>query len=118
RARNPRSFSTCAARAQTVAGRALAEPWRAPGSAGAALDVFQPEPLPPENPFWELPNAFILPHLGGYTSEYEELIMPLIVENMRLFLAGRQRDAEYRRALRARGAAAPLLGAAKELPRV
>ena len=33
---------------------------------------------------------FILPHLGGYTSEYEDLIMPLIVENMRAFLAGRQ----------------------------
>ena len=37
-------------------------------------------------------TPFILPHLGGYTSEYEELIMPLIVENMRLFLAGRQSE--------------------------
>jgi D-2-hydroxyacid dehydrogenase (NADP+) len=36
-----------------------------------------------------LPNVFITPHLGGYTSEYEDLIMPLIVDNMRLFLAGR-----------------------------
>jgi phosphoglycerate dehydrogenase-like enzyme len=33
--------------------------------------------------------VFITPHLGGYTSEYEDLIMPLIIENMRAFLAGR-----------------------------
>jgi D-2-hydroxyacid dehydrogenase (NADP+) len=46
--------------------------------------------LPPDSPFWDLPNVFITPHLGGYTSEYEDLIMPIITENMRLFLTGRQ----------------------------
>ena len=35
---------------------------------------------------------FITPHLGGYTIEYEDLIMPLIADNMRLFLAGRQAE--------------------------
>jgi phosphoglycerate dehydrogenase-like enzyme len=39
-----------------------------------------------------LPNVFITPHLGGYTIEYEDLITPLIAENMRLFLAGRHSE--------------------------
>ena len=47
------------------------------------------EPLPPESPFWTLPNVFITPHVGGYVVEYEDFIMPLIIDNMRLFLAGR-----------------------------
>jgi D-2-hydroxyacid dehydrogenase (NADP+) len=54
--------------------------------------VFQVEPLPADSPFWELPNVFITPHVGGYIIEYEDLILPLIVENMRLFLAGRQSE--------------------------
>ena len=59
------------------------------GVVGAAFDVFATEPLPPESPFWTLPNVFITPHVGGYVVEYEDFIMPLIVDNMRLFLAGR-----------------------------
>ena len=54
--------------------------------------MFQTEPLPADSPFWDLPNVFITPHLGGYTSEYEDLIMPLIIENMRRFLAGRHNE--------------------------
>jgi phosphoglycerate dehydrogenase-like enzyme len=91
-AMKPTAYYISAGRGQTVDEPALVEALRARRIAGAALDVFQTEPLPPESPFWDLPNAFILPHLGGYTSEYEELIMPLIVENMRHFLAGRQSE--------------------------
>jgi len=57
--------------------------------AGAGLDVFQTEPLPASSPFWDLPNVFITPHLGGYTIEYEDLILPLIAGNLRAYLAGR-----------------------------
>jgi phosphoglycerate dehydrogenase-like enzyme len=60
--------------------------------AGAALEVFQTEPLPPDSPFWDLPNVFITPHIGGYVVEYEEFVMPLVVDNMQLFLAGRQSE--------------------------
>jgi phosphoglycerate dehydrogenase-like enzyme len=91
-AMKPTACYISAGRGQTVDEPALVEALRARRIAGAALDVFQTEPLPPESPFWDLPNAFILPHLGGYTSEYEELIMPLIVENMRHFLAGRRSE--------------------------
>jgi phosphoglycerate dehydrogenase-like enzyme len=58
--------------------------------AGAALEVFQTEPLPHDSPFWQLPNVFITPHVGGYIVEYEDFIMPLVTDNMRLFLAGRR----------------------------
>jgi phosphoglycerate dehydrogenase-like enzyme len=91
-AMKPTAYYISAGRGQTVDEAALIESLRARRIAGAALDVFHTEPLPPESPLWDLPNAFLLPHLGGYTSEYEELIMPLVVENMRLFLAGRQSE--------------------------
>jgi D-2-hydroxyacid dehydrogenase (NADP+) len=89
-AMKPSAYYISAGRGQTVDEAALIEALRDRRIAGAGLDVFQTEPLPADSPFWDLPNAFILPHLGGYTSEYEDLIMPLIVENMRLFLAGRR----------------------------
>jgi len=88
-AMKPSAYYISAGRGQTVDEGALIEALRERRIAGAGLDVFQTEPLPSDSPFWDLPNAFILPHLGGYTSEYEDLIMPLIVENMRFFLDGR-----------------------------
>jgi D-2-hydroxyacid dehydrogenase (NADP+) len=88
----PTAYYIGAGRGQTVDEAALIAALREGRIAGAGLDVFQSEPLPPDSPFWDLPNAFVLPHLGGYTSEYEELIMPLIVENMRLFLADRRSE--------------------------
>jgi D-2-hydroxyacid dehydrogenase (NADP+) len=91
-AMKPTAYYISAGRGQTVNEAALIDALREHRIAGAGLDVFQTEPLPSDSPFWDLPNAFILPHLGGYTSEYEDLIMPLIVENMRLFLDGRQKQ--------------------------
>jgi len=79
-------------RGQTVDEPALIAALRERRIAGAALDVFRTEPLPPDSPFWSLPNVFITPHVGGYIVEYEDFIMPLIIDNMRLFLAGRQSE--------------------------
>ena len=56
---------------------------------GAALDVFHEEPLPADNELWSLPNLIISPHLGGLNSSYPESIMPLVIENISRFLAGR-----------------------------
>ena len=45
-----------------------------------------------DSPFWNLPNVFVTPHVGAYIVEYEDFVMPLIVENMRHFLAGHMSD--------------------------
>jgi phosphoglycerate dehydrogenase-like enzyme len=91
-AMKPTAYYISAGRGQTVNEAALLAVLRERRIAGAALEVFQTEPLPPESQFWDLPNVFILPHIGGYVIEYEDFIMPLIVDNMRLFLAGRQSE--------------------------
>jgi D-2-hydroxyacid dehydrogenase (NADP+) len=88
----PTAYYISAGRGQTVDETALIAALREHRIAGAALEVFQTEPLPPDSPFWSLPNVFITPHVGGYIVEYEDLIMPLIVENMRSFLSKRHGD--------------------------
>jgi phosphoglycerate dehydrogenase-like enzyme len=91
-AMKPTAYYISAGRGQTVDEAALIKTLRERRIAGAALEVFQTEPLPPQSPFWTLPNVFITPHVGGYVVEYEDFIMPLIVDNMRLFLAGRPNE--------------------------
>ena len=56
--------------------------------AGAAIDVFVEEPLPPDHGFWALDNAFLTPHLGGFCDVYVDHAMPVIETNMAAFLAG------------------------------
>jgi phosphoglycerate dehydrogenase-like enzyme len=56
--------------------------------AGAALDVFRPEPLAADHPFWTLPNIIITPHLGGVFDEYSKRALPIFEENVRRYLAG------------------------------
>ena len=54
---------------------------------GAALDVFAREPLPPEHPFWHLPNVLITPHVSAVTRGYWRRETDLILHNLRCFLA-------------------------------
>jgi len=82
------AYYISAGRGQTVDEAALAAALRERRIAGAGFDVFETEPLPPDSPFWGLPNVFITPHIGGYIVEYEYFVMPLILDNMRAFLAG------------------------------
>jgi D-2-hydroxyacid dehydrogenase (NADP+) len=91
-AMKPSAYYISAGRGQTVDEGALLAALRENKIAGAALEVFKTEPLPKESPFWDLPNVFITPHVGGYVVEYEEFVMPSVVDNMRLFLAGKQSD--------------------------
>jgi len=56
--------------------------------AGAALDVFNEEPLPAGHKLWSLPNVVITPHAGGFYDEYPARAWPAIAHNMRCFLVG------------------------------
>jgi phosphoglycerate dehydrogenase-like enzyme len=81
-------------RGETVDEAALIDALRDRRIAGAGLDVFQNSPLKPDSPFWDLPNVVVSPQQGGYFVGYEEHAMPLLMENMRRFLAGRVREME------------------------
>ncbi len=81
-------------RGETVDEAALIDCLREKRIAGAGLDVFQNSPLKPDSPFWDLPNVVISPQQGGYFDTYEEHVMPLLVDNMRRFLAGKVGEME------------------------
>ncbi|MBW8270202.1 2-hydroxyacid dehydrogenase [Caldovatus aquaticus] len=55
--------------------------------AGAALDVFEPEPLPPDHPYWSHPRVFITPHAASIT--IPRSAAPQVVENIHRARAGR-----------------------------
>lgn len=57
---------------------------------GAALDVTNPEPLPPDHPLWTAQNCVLTPHVaGGYSlSRTKELVIEIMLENLRAFTSG------------------------------
>jgi phosphoglycerate dehydrogenase-like enzyme len=55
--------------------------------AGAGLDVTVPEPLPRDNPLWELPNVVITSHTSGATPRYWERGTEILAENIRRYRA-------------------------------
>lgn len=55
--------------------------------AGAALDVFPEEPLPPKSPLWKMPNVIITPHMAGVSSQYDERAVQLFAENLKRYVA-------------------------------
>jgi phosphoglycerate dehydrogenase-like enzyme len=67
---------------------ALAEALRERRIGGAALDVFDHEPLPPDSLLWELDNLLITPHTAATSDKMWERHYVLIKENLRRYLAG------------------------------
>ncbi len=74
---------------ETGGGTALVAARREGRFAGAERDVVERERLAADSPLWDMPNVVVCPHIGGYFTEYEAYVLPLILDNMRLFLAGR-----------------------------
>jgi len=64
--------------------RALREGW----IAAAALDVTDPEPLPPDHPLLELPNCLVVPHIGSATVRTRERMAVMVAENLLAGLRG------------------------------
>lgn len=91
-AMKPTAYLINLARGGVVDESALALTLQNRSIAGAAIDVFVEEPLPPGHPFWSLDNAFLTPHLGGFCDVYVEHALPVIEHNLGAFLAGRPQD--------------------------
>jgi phosphoglycerate dehydrogenase-like enzyme len=87
-AMKPTAYLVNVARGGVVDEPALIAALEAGKIAGAGLDVFSQEPLPPDNPLWKTKNVTIFSHLGGYSEGYEDRAMPTIAGNMARFLAG------------------------------
>ena len=104
-AMKPRAFFINVGRGETVDEAALVEALETRRIAGAGLDVFATEPLPATSPLWKMPNVFMAPHVGGLFEEYAQMAIPLIIRNVRAFLAG-QSDQMINRIDRSRPAAA------------
>jgi phosphoglycerate dehydrogenase-like enzyme len=83
------SYLVNLARGGLVEEGALVEALREGKLAGAALDVFEQEPLPPGHPLWSFKNVIITTHQGGFCDAYVDLAMPTVAHNMRCFLAGK-----------------------------
>jgi len=67
---------------------ALVRALQAGRPAGAALDVFEQEPLPPEHPLWEMENVILTPHVADTGPYILERRMGLFLDNVRRFIAG------------------------------
>ncbi|MGZ4733668.1 MAG: D-2-hydroxyacid dehydrogenase [Terriglobales bacterium] len=67
---------------------ALAHALREKIIGGAALDVFEAEPLPADSPLWDLENLLITPHTAGLTEKLWERHYQCISENLRRYLQG------------------------------
>jgi phosphoglycerate dehydrogenase-like enzyme len=77
-------------RGRTVDTDALVEALRAGKLAAAALDVTDPEPLPPDHPLWKMPNVLITAHYAGMFPRYDADAEAIFLDNLRRFIAGEE----------------------------
>jgi phosphoglycerate dehydrogenase-like enzyme len=75
-------------RGRTVDEAALLRALHSGRLAGAGLDVFATEPLPPDSPLWDEPNVLVVPHTGSETIHYTDRALPIVADNLRRFAAG------------------------------
>jgi phosphoglycerate dehydrogenase-like enzyme len=62
---------------------------RAGTLAGAALDVFEAEPLPADSPLWTLPGVLVSPHMSGDAIGWRQSLVELFADNLARYRAGR-----------------------------
>lgn len=56
--------------------------------AGAYMDVFATEPLPPDSPFWDLPNVLVSPHCAGSTTGHRARAIRMFLDNLPRYRRG------------------------------
>jgi glyoxylate reductase len=84
----PTAILVNTARGPLVDQAALRDALSSGAIAAAALDVTDPEPLPPSDPLFALPNALLVPHIGSATHRARTRMVELSVDNLRAGLAG------------------------------
>ena len=77
------------ARGPVVDEQALISALAANTIAGAALDVFETEPLPTTSPLWNLDNVIISPHIAGNSADYHQKTAIVFIENLERYLEHR-----------------------------
>lgn len=76
------------ARGEVVDEAALIDALRRGALAGAYLDVFAQEPLPPASPLWELPGVIVTPHAAGHSDGNESRVAAIFLDNLRRWTRG------------------------------
>jgi phosphoglycerate dehydrogenase-like enzyme len=84
------AFLVNIARGEVCDEQALIQAMEQKQIAGAALDVFEHEPLPSESPLWNMSNVFVTPHISGITSHYNARAATIFEANLQQYLAGKQ----------------------------
>ena len=75
-------------RAKIIDTEALIDVLQSGHLAGASLDVFPQEPLPPEHPLWKTPNVILTPHTSGFRKGHWDEVVELFGDNLERFLRG------------------------------
>lgn len=88
-AMKPTAHLVCFSRGGIIDDAALLAALSSGRIAGAGLDAHGIEPLPPESPFWSLPNVIVTPHNGATTKATGERGFEIFLENLRRYMDGR-----------------------------
>lgn len=84
----PRARVVNVGRGGLVEEAALVAALESGGLAGAALDVFEVEPLPETSPLWALPNVIVTPHSAGTTPGNQGRAAEIFLDNLERYVAG------------------------------
>ena len=85
-AMKPSAYVVCISRGGIINDAALLDALRQGTIAGAGLDAHGVEPLPPDSPFWGLPQVIITPHNGATTAGTARRGREIVAENLRRFV--------------------------------
>lgn len=89
KALGPNGFFINIGRGDLVATESLIRALETNTIRGAALDVFQEDPLPPESPLWKLPNVIVTPHVAAKTVHYLDRCLAIFIENYDSWMQGK-----------------------------
>ncbi len=88
RAMKPTAHFICISRGGIANDDALLAALRDGTIAGAGLDAHGTEPLPPDSPFWDLPNVIVTPHNGATTADTARRGVEITLDNLGRFVRG------------------------------